>query len=47
MELGLPRGPDDELRHATVKLIIKDNEGLPIGKVNNNSLVDSRQFEVE
>ena len=47
MELGLPRGPDDELQYATVKRIIKDNEGVPIGKESNNPLLDSRQFEVE
>ena len=47
MEPGLLRGPDAELRHATVNRIIKDNEGVPIGRGNNNPLLDSRQFEVE
>jgi len=42
MELGLPHGPDDTLRHGTVKRHIKDDEGNPVGKANNNPFLDSR-----
>ena len=30
IEIGLPRGPDDELRHATVERIFKDIEGYQL-----------------
>jgi hypothetical protein len=48
MELGLPRGEDEELRHAHTKRRAVDVEGRPIGRPSTNPrLLDSRQYEVE
>jgi hypothetical protein len=46
MELAIPRdgdGPD----FAKVVKRLKDKDGLPIGKANNNSILDTRMYEVE
>ena len=47
MEIGLPRGSEDALEHATVKKRALDSEGTPIGKPNKHKLLDSREYEVE
>ena len=47
MEIGLPRGQDDELLHAKVKRRAVDEDGKPVGKASNNPLTDTRQYEVE
>ena len=47
MEIGIPRGPDDELMHAKVKRRAVDEDGKPFGKASNNPLMDTRQYEVE
>ena len=47
MEIGLPRGEDGALEHATVKRRKLDDEGNPIGKSNANIILDSREYEVE
>ena len=47
MEIGLPRGDDDELHHAKVKRRAVDEDGRPVGKSNKNPLLDTRQYEVE
>jgi hypothetical protein len=47
MELGLPRGEDEELKHAHVKRRAVDVEGRPIGPPSTNPLLDSRQYEIE
>ena len=47
MEIGLPRGDDDALLHATVKRRAVDVDGKPIGVASNNPLTDSRKYEVE
>ena len=47
MEIGLPRGDDDNLMHATVKRRVVDDDGVPIGKANKNPILDSRMYEVE
>ena len=47
MNLGLPRGPDDELQHAKVKKRVIDDDGVPVGISNKNPLLDMRQYEVE
>ena len=47
MQIGLPRGADDELIKATVKRRKTDTEGESIGKRHNNPLLDSREYEVE
>ena len=47
MEIGLPRGDDDELQHARVKRRAVDEDGRPIGRASNNPLTDTRQYEVE
>ena len=41
MEVGLPRGGDNSLKRAHVKLCHKDESGDPIGEANNNPLLDS------
>jgi len=47
MEIGLPRGPDGELQHATVRRRLTTDEGVPIGRAHSNPLMDSRVYEVE
>ena len=47
IQIGLPRGDDDELQHATVKRRKTDNEGNPLGQAHNNPILDSREYEVE
>ena len=47
MEVGLPRGSDDNLLHATVKRRALDDNGNPIGTANKNPILDSRMYEVE
>ena len=47
MVVGLPRGDDNALHQAKVKERVKDEDGIPIGKRNNNPLMDSRMYEVE
>lgn len=47
MEIGLPRGDDDNLVPAIVKRRALDDDGKPIGKPSNNPLTDSRKYEVE
>jgi hypothetical protein len=47
MELGLPRGQEDELHLARVKRRVVDVEGQPVGRPSRNPLLDSRQYEVE
>ena len=46
MELAIPRdgeGPE----FATVTKRLRDKDGLPIGKSNNNPILDTRMYEVE
>eukprot|EP00978_Attheya_sp_CCMP212_P026107 scaffold85161_cov59-Attheya_sp.AAC.2 len=45
MELGIPRGDDDELEFAKVTKRAKDDECNPIGRAHDNPLLDSRQYE--
>ena len=47
MELGLPRGTDGELHHATVKRRRVDDDGNPIGSSHKNPILDSREYDVE
>ena len=47
MEIGLPRGDDDALLHATVKKRAIDSEGRPIGKRHSNPLLDTRAYHVD
>ena len=47
MEVGIPRGEDDNLLHATVKRRVTDQDGNPIGKANKNPILDNRLYEVE
>ena len=42
MVLGLPRGKDGELSHATVKRSICDEEGRRVGRAHANPMLDSR-----
>ena len=47
MEVGLPRGPDGELENAVVKKRAVDVDDIPIGKANDNLVLDTRSYEVE
>ena len=47
MEVGLPRGPDGELESAVVKKRAVDVDDMPIGKANDNPVLDTRRYEVE
>ena len=47
IELGLPRGTDGELHHATVKQRRVDENGNPIGSPHKNPILDSREYDVE
>lgn len=47
IEIGLPRGSDDELVHARVKRRAIDSEGRPVGQRHDNPLFDTRQYEVK
>ena len=47
MKVGLARGPEGELRHATVKRRAVDDEGRPLGVAHSNPLLDMRQYELE
>ena len=47
MKLGIPRGPDDDIQHARVKIRVVDEEGKPKGIAHSNPLLDMKQYEVE
>ena len=47
MEIGLPRGEDGNVLHATVKRRAVDVDGRPIGRPSNNPITDSRLYDVE
>ena len=47
MEIGLSRGDDGALQHATVKRRKLDKDGVPIGTENKNPILDTRLYEVE
>ena len=47
MEIGLPRGNDNELMHATVKRRKLNQEGQTTGQSNKNPILDTRLYEVE
>ena len=47
MEIGLPRGDDNQLMHAIVKKRKIDENGKSIGAANNNPILDTRLYEVE
>ena len=47
MKLGLLRREDGGLMHAIVKRRKLDYEGKIVGIMNNNSLLDTRAYEVE
>ena len=47
MQIGIPRGSDNELHYAKVKKRAVDEDGRPVGKSSNNPLTDTRQYEVE
>ena len=46
MELGLPRGEDDSLMHAIVKLRKLNEDVNPIETESTNPLVDTRAYEI-
>lgn len=47
MEIGMPRGPDGTLMHATVKRRAIDVDGNPMGVPSNNPITDTRLYDVE
>ena len=47
MELGLLRIYDDGLIHIIVKICKLDDEGKDVGTMNNNPLIDTREYEVD
>ena len=47
MELGLPRGEDGEIQHATVKRRAVDHLGQPIGIAHSNPIMDTRMYDIE
>ena len=47
MELVLPQGDSLEPRMARVTKRLKDANGIPIGTADDNSLLDTRMYEVE
>ena len=46
MELGMPRGTDGEIEHATDKRRAVDVSGQPIGIANSNPMLDTREYEI-
>jgi hypothetical protein len=46
MELAIPRDSDGP-KFARVTKRLKDKDGLPIGRANNNPILDTRMYEVE
>ena len=47
MELALPQGDSLEPRLARVTKRLKDANGIPIGTADDNSLLNTRMYEVE
>ena len=47
IQLGIVRGPDNDVQHAHVKRRDIDEEGKPVGVPHNNLILDMRQYEVE
>ena len=47
MEVGLPRGADNQLYHARVKRRAVDKDGELVGVESENPLTDTRVYEVE
>ena len=47
MEVGLPRGEDNQLHYAKVKRRAIDTDGRPTGLASKNPLTDTREYEVE
>ena len=47
MELVVPRGDNPNPQYTTVTKRLRDANGIPIGMVNENLILDSRMYEVE
>lgn len=47
MELALVRGGDGEALHSKARKRVRDEDGNPDGRANNNPLLDSRKYEIE
>jgi hypothetical protein len=47
MEIALPRGEDGKMEYARVTKQLCNNSGTPIGVANNNSILDTRAYEVD
>ena len=47
MELAINRGDEEGLHQARVKRRALDDNGEPVGRANNNPILDSRQYEIE
>ena len=47
MELAVPRGDNPNPQYAKVTKRLRDADGIPIGTVNENPILDSHMYEVE
>ena len=47
MELAVPRGDNPNQQYAKVTKRLRDANGIPIGTVNENPILDSHIYEVE
>ena len=47
MELAINRGDEEGFHHARVKRRAVDDDGKPVGRPNNNPILDSRQYQIE
>ena len=47
MELGMNRGEEEGIKFARVKRRAVDKDGKPIGIPRNNTILDSRQYEIQ
>ena len=47
MELAVPSGDNPNAQYTKVTKRLRDADGIPIGMANENSILDSRMYEVE
>ena len=47
MELVVPRGDNPNPQYAKVTKRLRDADGIPIGKANENPILDSCMYKVE
>ena len=47
MQVKIPHGSDGTLENAVVKRRALDVDGMPVGKANNNPILDTRTYKLE